>query len=296
VRTSATHHKELAAPTGRVRWASILGWAAAVLPVMGLVGASLANCDTQPKPYCETTSGTYATKLIEKNRVESQPGACTGLGPASFNADPEVSFETYYPKDDKGQPNYSKPSLAVETTEIANLLAAATVPNEATDGTTISQGAMTNANGQADDNGFCTVPTMSLTHLKLPASGMSPAVDISLTWSNVQVVVTAATIGTQVQADLVDERVTAAGTCTITYKAVALAPAIPCSVTNADGGIEMTPDGSFVTNVTACNPQPDPDAGMFLGSGIGPLTSYECDPALGWCTVTGDSVPALISQ
>jgi hypothetical protein len=285
VRTSATH------------WATILGWATAVLPVMGLLGASLANCDTQPKPYCLTTSVTYATKLIEKGRVESQPGACTGLGPASFNADPEVSFETYFPKDDKGQPNYSKPTLSVETTEIANLLAAAqanNMDNQAKDGTAISDGSFTS--GQSDDNGFCIVPTMSLTHLVLPASAMTPAVDISLTWSNVEVVVAAATIGTQVQADLVDKRVTAAGTCTITYKAVALAPAIQCSVTNAEGGIEMTPDGSFVTNVAACNPQPDPDAGMFLGSGIGPLTSYECDPATGWCTVKGDSVPALISQ
>jgi hypothetical protein len=276
----------------RFRWTVILGWATAVLPVGGLFGASLANCDTQPAPYCETTSGTYATKLIEKGRVESPTGACTGLGPAGFNADPEVSFETYYPKDDKGQPNYSKGSLAVMTTEIANLAGGGM--NLATDGTTISQGPFTGA--QSDNNGFCTAPTMSLTHLKLAATAMSPAVDISLKWSNVQVVVTAATIGTQVQADLVDTRVTAAGTCTITYKAVALAPAIPCSVTNADGGIEMTADGSFVTNVTACNPQPDPDAGMFLGSGIGPLVNYECDPGLGWCTVTGDSVPALISQ
>jgi hypothetical protein len=292
VRTSATHHNELAAPTRRVRWTTVLGWATAVLPVMGLVGASLANCDTQPKPYCETTSVTYATRLIEKSRVESQTGACMGLGPASFNADPEVSFETYFPKDDKGNPNYSKVTLAVMTTEIANLASGGM--NLATDGTTISQGDFTTA--QSDDNGFCTAPTLSLTHLKLAASAMSPAVDISLTWSNVQVVVTAATIGTQVQADLVDKRVTAAGTCTITYKAVALAPAIPCSVPNPDGGMEMTPDGSFVTNVAACNPQPDPDAGMYLGSGIGPLTSYECDPATGWCAIKGDSVPALISQ
>jgi hypothetical protein len=293
VRTGATH-KQPVTPTRRLGWAAILGWATAALPVMGIVGASLANCDTQPKPYCETTSGTYATKLIEKSRVESQPGACTGLGPAGFNADPEVSFVTYFPKDDKGQPNYGKASLAVGTTEIANLLANATTTNQAMDGNVYSLGPFTSA--QSDDNGFCTAPTMSLTHLVLPASGMSPAVDISLTWTNVQVVVTAATIGTQVQADLVDKRVTAAGTCTITYKAVALAPAIQCNVTNADGGIEMTPDGSFVTNVTACNPQPDPEAGMYLGSGIGPLTSYECDPALGWCTVKGDSVPALISQ
>jgi hypothetical protein len=275
----------------------MLGWGAASLPAIGLVAASLANCDQQPKAYCLTTSVTYATKLIEKSRMEDKPGACTGLGPAGFNADPEVGFETYFPKDDKGQPTYGKPTLSVQTTEIANLLAAAqanNMDNQAKDGTAISDGAFTS--GQADDNGFCTVPTMSLTHLVLPASGTTPAVDISLTWTNVQVVVNAATIGTQVQADLVDKRVTAAGTCTITYKAVSLAPAIPCSVTNADGGIEMTPDGSFVTNVTACNPQPDPDAGMYLGSGIGPLTSYECDPATGWCTVKGDSVPALISQ
>jgi hypothetical protein len=255
--------------------------------------ASLSHCD-EPRAYCETTTVAYATKLIEKSRVESQPGACAALGPAKFNADPEVSFASYYPKDDKGQPNYSKGSVAVETAEVAGLLANAQtngMDNQATDGKQYSEGPFTAA--QADDKGFCTAPTLSPTHLVLPASAMSPAVDIQLTWSNVQVYVTAATIGTQVQADLVDKRVTSAGTCTITYTALALAPPVQCSIPGPDGGMLMNPDGSFVTNLEACDPQPNVDAGMFLGSGIGPATAYTCDPTIGWCTIKGDSVPAL---
>jgi hypothetical protein len=262
-------------------------------PLVAIGAASLAHCD-QPRAYCETTSVAYATRLIEKNRVESATGACAALGPASFDADPEVSFGSYYPKDDKGQPDYSKGSVAVQTAEISALLAAAQgngMDNQATDGKQYSLGPFTAA--QADDKGFCTAPTLSKTHLVLPASGMSPAVDIELTWSNVQVYVTAATIGTQVQADLVDKRVTSAGTCTITYRVLSLAPAVPCSIPGPEGGSLMNPDGSFQTNLEACDPQPNPDAGMFLGSGIGPTTAYTCDPTIGWCTIKGDSVPAL---
>jgi hypothetical protein len=263
--------------------------------LLGLGAASLADCADQPRPYCLTTSLSYATKLIEKTRTESMPGACNSLGPASFNLDPEVSFTTYFERDAKGQPNYSKASLAVQTAELGALLVAAQgngMDNQATDGKVYSTGAFTTA--QADDTGFCIVPTLSLTHLVLPPSMTSAQpVDISLTWSNVQVYVTAATIGTQVQADLVDRRVTPAGVCTITYKAVAIAPAVMCGIMGPEGGVLTNPDGSFQIDPSVCSPEPDPDAGRFLGSGIGPTASYTCDPGLAWCTINGDSVPAL---
>jgi hypothetical protein len=270
----------------------------AALAAFGLGAASLAHCDQQPKPYCITADLQFATKLIQQSQVESQPGACMGLGPASFDVDPRVSFTTYWAQDSNGQPDYSKGSVAVKTTEIGNLLIAAQgagVQNQAMDGAKeYSEGAFTAA--QADNSGFCTVPALSNTHLVLPAYGtnpVTPAVDIELTWSDLQAYVTADIIGTQVQATLVDKRVTPAGTCTITYKVVALAPAVPCNVTNAEGGIEMNPDGSFVTDPGVCSPQPDPDAGMYLGSGISPVADYVCNSTLGWCTINGDSVPAI---
>jgi hypothetical protein len=287
-----------------------LAWAVA----LGAACLALADCADEPKPYCITSSSSYAVKLLPQGvPVESTPGACDTFGPASFNADPEAGFESYFAKDDKGQPDYSQGSLAVQTTEVATLLQTAQglgFDNTATDGSVYSLGPY--ATAQVDDANFCTVPTLSATHVVLaaipPSADMTfpgqPAVDIRLVWSNVQVYVTAGTIGTQVQADLVDTRLTPTGdSCTFTYKAVALAPAVSCACASGDtmavcnpdamGNPTPNPDGSIPLDPTLCDPNPNPSIGRFLGSGIGPATSYTCDTTLGWCTIKGDTVPAL---
>jgi hypothetical protein len=296
VHTAPKYDNELRASRRHAAgWAAVLGLGTAGSAALLALGAmALAHCTEQPKPHCITAPLSFATRLIEKSRNENPPGACMGLGPGSFNADPEVGFMTYFPKDSKGQPNYDKPQLAVQTAELGALLAAAQAAgadNKAPDGKVYAWGDFSTA--QAADNNFCTVPTLTPAHLQLDPIGMAAGVDITLTWSNVQVYLTAATAGTQVQGDLEDKRVTPTGTCTITYKAVALAPSVQCAATDADGGPIMNPDGTFQTNISACDPQPDPDAGRFLGSGIGPTTVYTCDPTIGWCTIQGDSVPAL---
>jgi hypothetical protein len=277
-----------------------------------LAALSLAHCADEPKPYCITSSSSYAVKLVVQGTpVESTPGACDTFGPASFNVDPEAGFSSYFAQDDKGQPDYSKGTLAVQTTEVETLLQTAQgfgLDNMATDGTVYSLGPY--ATAQVDDNNFCNVPTLAKTHLVLaaipPSADMTfpgqDAVDITLTWSNVQVYVTAGTIGTQIQGDLVDTRLTPTGdSCTFTYKALALAPAIPCTCAAGDtlctlddmGNPVPNPDGSIPLDPTLCDPQPNPALDRFLGSGIGPATKYTCDTTLGWCTIAGDSVPAL---
>jgi hypothetical protein len=279
---------------------------------LAVTGAAsvLAGCGDQPKANCLTSTASYAMKLIEMTRSESVPGACADFGPAAFDADPEVGFVSYYPQDAKGQPNYAKGSLAIQTTEIGNLFFNAEangVENTATDGTRYSIGPYSVT--EPNSANLCPVPTLSPTHVILadiPAVPDDPTtpeddsvpeqkpVDAELVWSNVSVYLTAASFGTQVQADLVDTRKTPAGdSCTINYRTVSLAPAVPCTALDADGNPLTNPDGTPMLDPTLCDPDADPSKGRFTGSGISPDVKYVCDPVSAYCVIDGDTVPAL---
>jgi hypothetical protein len=276
-----------------------------------LVAACIAGCGDQPKTNCLTSTAPYAMKLVEKTRTESVPGACADFGPAAFNVDPEVGFTSYYPKDSKGQPDYAKGSLGIQTTEIGNLIGTADgymVENTATDGTRFSLGAYTVTEPNASN--LCPVPTLSATHVVLaevPAVvddpttpdvdetfAGQPAVDARLEWSNVLVYLTAASFGTQVQADLVDTRKTPMGdTCAITYRTVSMAPAVSCAALDDKGDPLKNVDGTPTLDPTLCDPEANPDLMRYTGSGISPNTKYICDPDSAYCVLDGETVPAL---
>jgi hypothetical protein len=281
--------------------------------VLGLcsAAASLAACTDQPKPNCLTSTAPFAMKLIEKvgTRQESPAGACTGFGPAAFNVDPEVVFLSYYARDSKGQPDYAKGSLAVQTTEIGTLFFTAKDAGLDVTGSDVFSIGPYNVT-EPDANNLCPVPTMSPTHVVLaeipavpddpttPTVDESvpgqPAVDATLAWSNLKVYVTAASFGTQVQGDLVDTRRTpTGGTCTISYTTVSLAPAVSCRMTDAMGNPIINTDGTYAVDPTLCDPNADPAAGRFTGSGISPNTNYACSPESGFCVVNGETIPAL---
>jgi hypothetical protein len=285
----------------------------AAAALAGLGAVYMAGCGDQPKPNCITSPAPFAMKLIMQGAAqESIPGACMTFGPDAFNADPEVGFVSYYERDSKGQPNYAKGSLAIQTTEIGTLFYTAKdlgVENSATDGTVYSLGAYDVA--EPDSNNICGVTTLSPTHIVLAAIPAVPddpatsdedesvpgqaAVDARLAWSNVKVYVTAASFGIQAQADLTDTRVApGGGTCTFNYRTVSLAPAVPCALLDPDTGDPLSnPDGSPQLDLGACDPVAHPELGRTLGSGISPSTSYICDPASAFCVLEGDTVPAL---
>jgi len=293
----------------------------AITLMFALFAGSMVSCGDQPKPGCLTTTAPFAMKLIKMGPLrESTPGACTRVappspggpaddpfknGPVSFNADPEVRVISYYEKDSKNQPNYDKGSVAIQTAEIGAL--AFTGPggvdaNVATDGKRYSFGAFSGTGPDADD--FCMVPTLEPTHLMLTAvpddpmtmeDETAPPVDMKLVWSNVKVYVTPASYATQIQADLEDTRVAPNGdVCTINYRAVAMAPAVPCGVPDADGAPMKNADGTFQTDEEQCNPLANPAMGRFLGSGISPNTNFICSPQSAFCVLDSDVVPALI--
>jgi len=121
-----------------------------------------------------------------------------------------------------------------------------------------------------------------------------PAVDVALNWSNVRVYVTAASYGTQMDADLVDTRVSPTGErCEISYKALGLAPAVSCAATDADGAPLLNDDGSPQLDPAACDSEADPAAGRVTGSGISPNAAFSCDPVSAYCMIDGDTIPAL---
>lgn len=292
---------------GRVRAAT---GAVAMLASLSAI-CCLAGCGDQPKTNCLTTTAPFAMKLIMKSMQESVPGICAMFGPDAFNADPEVGFISYYAQDSKGQPDYAKGSLAIQTAEIGNLFYTAKdlgVDSTATDGKVYSLGAY--AVSEPDSNNICPVPTLSPTHIVLaeipavpddpttPDDDESvpgqPAVDARLEWSNVKIYVTAASLGIQAQADLTDTRVApGGGTCITTYNTVSLAPAVSCRALDDNGDPDTNADGTPKLDIGACDPLPHPDLGRFSGSGISPSTRYTCDPVSAFCVIDGDTIPAL---
>lgn len=280
------------------------------LPVVMLAAAALTSCE-QPDPGCITTTNAFAIKLVAVGEpVESAPGACTGFGPSGFNALPEIGVSPYYAQGSDGQPDYRRGSIAIQTAEIGTFFYTARdfEVGNAADGTIYSLGNFSSSKPDADN--FCTVPELTPTRLVLPAIAEipddpataeadesfpgQPAVDATLEWSNVRVYVTADTFGTQLDADLVDTRINEAGaSCTYTYRALGLAPAIACGATDADGAPLFNPDGSPVLAPELCEPEADLAAGRPLGSGISPSARFECDPVTAFCVVEGETVPAL---
>jgi hypothetical protein len=265
--------------------------------------AAAASCD-QPKPFCIVTPAPFAVRLKEI----SHTGNCDEMGPAGFNADPQVGIAPYYEQDKKGQPDYRRGAIAIQTTELGNLFATAQGMKVKNTGTEIySIGDF--AESQPDADSICRVPTLSKTHLKLaelaeipddPATADEdesfrgqPAQDITLEWSDIKIVVSAALFGTQMQAELTDTRVGEDGqTCTYKYRAVGLSPAVPCFKADDEGAPLMKDDGTYETNPDLCDPEADPENGRFSGSGISPLSDTECDAVTGFCLLRGDTVPA----
>lgn len=253
----------------------------------------------------------FVFKLIERERQESTPGACADFGPDGFNAHPIVGLAPFYERNDKGQPDYDKGSVGIQSSELGTMVENASqfeVENSAADAQLYSVGTFTSALPDAGD--LCPVPQLSTAHVVLselaavpddPATEDAdesfpgqPAVDVTLAWSNMQVYVTPAILGSQIQADLVDTRRTADGaTCAISYRAMGLSPAVSCQALDADGMPLTNDDGTPMLDETLCDPEANPEKQRYAGSGISPITRYVCDPVIAYCVLDGETVPAL---
>jgi hypothetical protein len=106
-----------------------------------------------------------------------------------------------------------------------------------------------------------------------------PPADVKYEWSNVQIYVTAATVGTQFSADL---KLTV-NTSACTYKAVGMWPAVDCGVHDPDTFAVTGTDDAF------CNPDADAANGRPVGSGISPdFGPVICDSGIALLPVVDD--------
>ena len=271
--------------------------------LFGLTLAVASGCD-QPKPNCLTSLNSFVVKL---ETLAPPTGDCSGVGEASFYEDPHVGLAPFYEQDGKGQPDYRKGSVAVRTAELANLVATAEEH-----GVQAAPGMVLHSFGkfitdEPDESGMCVAPVLSPTRVVIPPVPAQPddptteevdafpgqrAIDVTRTWSDLRVYVTPDSLGTQAVGIMEDVwRTPTGGTCTATYKAYALSPAVSCQV-DEEHPVRKA-DGTFDVDPTKCSPEAEPSKMRFTGSGISPSTKFECNPQIGYCVLAGTTFPAL---
>jgi hypothetical protein len=248
-------------------------------------------------------------RLVEKDREESADGVCDEVGNDAYRGNPELGITPYFERGADGQPDYGKGSIGVKTAEFGELLARAEMAgiDNSADEKPYALGDFSGP--EPDDAGFCSVPELSTAHIVLEEAPAvpddpdteedesvpgQPAVDVELRWSDVQVYVDAALLGTQVSAELTDTRRNEAGeTCTVKYRVLALAPAVPCMKLDEEGAPETDDSGNFMTDESQCDPEPASGQDRRLGSGISVGVAYRCDPESFYCVLKEDTLPSV---
>ncbi len=130
-------------------------------------------------------------------------------------------------------------------------------------------------------DGFCRVQDVSEGRQQVTEE---PGVDVRYAWSDVRFHVSAAAPGTQWLATV---RYTE-GSCSATYEAIGVFPAVSCHVRNEDGDLEYNEDGTPKTDARLCR-APDYDTLLALDESF----PVRCDEASALCVLDSDSVPAF---
>jgi hypothetical protein len=254
-----------------------MGKRAFVGAILLALAAFAAGCD-QPKPKCAAAHGNFAATF----KLVSGDGPCAELESGILNVQ---SYND--PKSDSDpvlDPN--KPTLAIQTQETTDVLWSGreTDPDEKP----FAFGAFDKPD--PDDEGFCTVRSLSLAVLRADATEAVPemmidectiepaqpamdAIDISYKWRNVRVVMTPRAIGTKFEADL---EYTVDG-CTAEYEVAAVWPLVECGSPVEGGEDEPLPDAGEEEEPAAS----DEDAGVdAVDSGCPPAEEPEPMPEL----------------
>jgi len=199
--------------------------------VLGAAGAAILgfgalSCSDQPRVRCAAARGNFAATY----RLVSGSGPCAGL------KGDILAVQTYNPANADRTPNWDQASMAIQPQAMTSLVqtgSGAMVTDPNAEDLPYALGSFSTSQPGADD--FCTVPTLSVARIRLPEiaacmDGMTPtgqpATDVTYTWSNVRVYVTAAANGTELAASLKVEQ----DGCTAEYAVEGLYPAISCLV------------------------------------------------------------------
>jgi hypothetical protein len=210
--------------------------AAVVAPVIA-VGAIVA-CSGQPTPKCKAAGGPFATVYT----------LVSGTGDCSMLPGDVLYIQSYNGSKSDGTPDYDKASVAIEPSTITGLLGSGPADMNMSD---VPYGIGNFSGTQADGDGFCTAPTLSVARLRqdavppdptmCPPIVGSPAVDMQYAFTNVRVYNTALALGTMMSADLTYTTTDPTGaTCVAKYHVRGVYPAASCGVagptTGDDGG------------------------------------------------------------
>jgi hypothetical protein len=269
---------------------------AALFSVVSLVAA--LGCE-QPPVRCMSARGNFAARYVPT----SGPPSCADLKGET------IGVQTYAAARDDGMPNYDAQFVAMRPSRLGELFARVAASSTAA-GDAQAAPAMSPADAERlnalgpflsptpDGAGYCPLGTMSVAGAAFPrvpeqpaspddpeSSPLpeQPATDVRYTFRDARIYVTAASIGTQLSAnlDLVQDGV-ACG-----YHVVALYPAVDC------GADDPAHPGARVPDESLCSATADPASNRPLGSGIGPDLAVRCDPDLLLCVLTADEVPSL---
>ena len=240
------------------------------------------SCIGEPPALCTTAHGDYAATYT----LKSGTGACSTL------IGDKLGVQSYTAAGPGGIPDLTKTSAAIQSLSTGTLVQRALLSSAGDPDTThhpFGLGLFTTSVPGAD--GLCAVPTFSVAQQDLPdapaiapdptitgdtGTPEQPATSVSEAWSNVQVLVSASHIGTQMRGTLTYTR----DGCTAVYDVNAVFPAASCD------------DGKGAPDENLCKPNADPSLGIAVGSGIDPDFKVHCDAQLLLCVLDG-KVPTV---
>lgn len=256
---------------------------------LALIPIAAAGC-TQPPVNCTVSAAMpYSGKY--KLTAGEGGGDCANLmGDA-------LGFGAYNPATDEGKPDLDRVFMSVRTTFLGGLVAHAKDYGLADTADGHAPHAFGEFSPSVPDGGICRPTELSAALQDIPAVAADPgdpddpeddipeqpATSMQETWTNVEVYVTAASLGTQVRGHYAVTQ----DTCSAEYDVIALFPQVYCGdedvLPDNDSDDVNSPDDSF------CNADPHPQLGY--GSGISPDFPVKCDPVMLVCVLDAEPGP-----
>jgi len=262
-----------------------------------LFTAAFGTSCEQPPLLCEVASGPYAVKYYPKDASSDclmMPGERVGM--SVYNP----------PKGDDRQIDASRATIAIQANSMGALAdEARNVANAADPDPEHKEYSFGNYAVRPDADDFCAASDLSIAEQHIPETAYTdaegnPAIyretRLAYEWRDVRVHTTFATPGNAATGEVTitreseDPATGERSTCTTTYIASGLFPAVGCEAVDGMG------QGTGMPDDTRCCAKADPASGRPFGSGLHPDFKVKCDPGLLLCVLDwkpGESFPPL---
>lgn len=257
----------------------ILFRAAASLTALSCLAVCLAGagCSGQPDVKCTVTSGAASARLV---LVGPKTGTCDGVVFPFSDTGDVIGIEAYAPIVNDPNIEHQVTSFALQSGALGSLRDNADSQGLNDPEESHAAYALGKFDGvYPDDSGVCSASGFAPAELDLPLVPAhedddgnpvdeQPATHIKYEWSNVRVIVTVDSIGTQTFADLTYTQ----DGCVAHYQVSLLTPNVGCAAESDE----------TKTDAALCRSESDPSIG-FAGSGIGQGIATTCDEELKLC-------------